>query len=145
MYNKVVVAVDLSDETKKVVERALGLVESQADKLVLVHVVEPIPTVWGMETYTLDPIDLQQRIVDNAADVLAKLGESNGIKAGNLHTVLGPPAGEIRDLAEKQGADAIVIGSHGHAGWKRLLGSTAIKLLHGATCDVLTVYVGDKG
>ena len=29
------------------------------------------------------------------------------------------------------------------AGWKIVLGSTAIKLLHGATCDVLTIYVGD--
>ncbi len=145
MYNKVVVAVDLSDETNKVVERALALVNAQADKLVLVHVVEPIPPVWGMETYTLDPIDSQQRILDNAADKLGELGGIHGIEGSNLHTVLGSPAVEIRTLAEKLKADVIVIGSHGHSGWKLMLGSTANKLLHGAACDVLTVHVGDEG
>lgn len=145
MYNKVVVAVDLSDETGKVIERALELVESQADKLVLVHVVEPIPAVWSMETHTLDPIDLQQRIIDQAANMLEDLGGTHGVDTANLHTVLGLPAAEIRAMAESQKADAIVIGSHGHSGWKLMLGSTANKLLHGATCDVLTVYVGDDG
>ena len=60
------------------------------------------------------------------------------------HTLLGAPAPEIRNLASEIGADAIVMGSHGHSGWKILLGSTAIKVLHGATCDVLTVHVGNS-
>lgn len=143
MYNKVVVAVDLSEETKTVIERALELVEAQADKLILVHAVEPIPPVWGMETYTLDPVDLQQKIIDSASNSLEELGASHGIDKANQHTVLGTPAVEIRALAASQKADAIVIGSHGHSGWKLMLGSTANKLLHGATCDVLTVHVGD--
>ena len=142
MYNKVVVAVDLSEETKTVIERALELVASQADKLILVHAVEPIPPVWGMETYTLDPVDLQQKIIDSATNTLEELGASHGIDKANVHTVLGSPAVEIRSMATSQNADAIVIGSHGHSGWKLMLGSTANKLLHGATCDVLTVHVG---
>ena len=56
--------------------------------------------------------------------------------------MLGEPASKIRELQATYEADAIVIGSHGHSGWKLMLGSTAINLLHGATCDVLTVYVG---
>ena len=142
MYNKVVVAVDLSDETEKVVARALELVGSQADKLVLVNVVEPVPTVWGAESYAVDPVSLQQQIVDFAAARLGELGEKHGIDEANLHALLGSPAPEIRNLAENLKADAIVIGSHGHSGWKLMLGSTANKLLHGASCDVLTVHVG---
>lgn len=142
MYNKVIVAIDLSDESEKVLARALELVDSQSDKLVLVHAVEPIPAVWGMETYAMDPIELQQRIVDHAHGLLEEIGGKHNIDKANLHTVLGSPGNEIRNIAESQKADAIVIGGHGHSGWKIMLGSTANKLLHGATCDVLTVYVG---
>lgn len=142
MYSKVIVAVDLSDETEKVMARALELVGSQADKLVLVNIVEPVPAVWGAESYAVDPINLQQQIVDFAAGRLGELGKKHGIDNANLHALLGSPAVEIRNLAESQNADAIVIGSHGHSGWKLMLGSTANKLLHGATCDVLTVHVG---
>lgn len=46
-------------------------------------------------------------------------------------------------MAEQQQVDAILIGSHGHSGWKVMLGSTAKNILHGATCDVLTVYLSD--
>ncbi len=143
MYNKVIVAVDLSDEAEKVLERALELVGSQADKLVLVNVVEPVPAVWGAESYAVDPVNLQQQIVDYAAARLEEMGNKHGIENANLHALLGSPALEIRNLAESQKADAVVIGSHGHSGWKLMLGSTANKLLHGATCDVLTVHVGD--
>jgi len=145
MYNKVIVAVDLSDESDKVLGRALELVDSQADKLVLVHVVEPVPAVWGMETYAVDPINLQQQILENSAARLEEMGNAHGIDTANVHAVLGSPAPEIRNLAEIQKADAIVIGSHGNSGWKLMLGSTANKLLHGAMCDVLTVHVGDEG
>jgi universal stress protein A len=142
MYSKVIVAVDLSDETEKVLGRALELVGSKADKLVLLHVVEPVPAVWGMETYAVDPINLQQQILENAVTKLEEMGNKHGIDNVNVHAVLGSPALEIRNLAESQKADAIVIGSHGNSGWKLILGSTANKLLHGATCDVLTVHVG---
>jgi len=143
MYYKVVVAVDFSDETSKVLEKALALVDGQTEKLVLVHVVEPIPVVWGMDSYAMDPTELQQRVVDHSAGMLAEMGAGQGIDKSDLYTVLGSPATEIRNLAERQEADAIVIGSHGHSGWKLMLGSTANKLLHGATCDVLTVHVGE--
>ena len=65
MYNKVVVAVDLSDSSKKIIDAALNLVGNDPDKLALAHVVEPIPSVWGMESYAMDPIELQQKILDS--------------------------------------------------------------------------------
>ncbi|MFT7470435.1 MAG: universal stress protein A [Kiritimatiellia bacterium] len=143
MYNNVIVAIDLSEESQKVVNAALELVNKDQRKLALVHAVEPIPVVWGMETYTIDPVDLQQQILDHADSLLADLADKVGIDKSNIHTVLGTPAPEIRKIASELGADAIVIGGHGHSGWKVMLGATANKLLHGATCDVLTVHVGD--
>ncbi len=143
MYNKVVVAVDLSDSSKNIIDAALNLVGNDPDKLALAHVVEPIPSVWGMESYAMDPIELQQKILDSSGKMLEEIGNKSKIDKSNQHTLLGTPATEIRNLVEELKADAIVIGSHGNSGWKIVLGSTAIKLLHGATCDVLTMYVGD--
>ena len=118
MYSKIIVAVDLSDETDKVMRRALELVRSQVDKLVLVHVVEPVPAVWGMETYAVDPINLQQQILDYTTTMLEEMGSKHGIEKANVHVVLGSPVSEIRNLAKSQKADAIVIGSHGNSGWE---------------------------
>ena len=143
MYNKVVVAIDLSESSKKIIDAALNLVDDNPDKLALVHVVTPIPTVVGMESYAMDPGELQKNILDNSGQKLEEFGNRSKIDKSSQHTLLGKPALEIRNLAGELDADAIVIGSHGYSGWKVVLGSTAIKLLHGATCDVLTIYVGD--
>lgn len=141
MYNKVLVALDLSESSQKVLDTALELVGGDSSKLILAHVVEPIPPVWGMETYAIDPVELQDKIVASAGKLLEEYGSKAKIDKSKQCSILGEPAAEIRSLAAEQNADAIVIGSHGHAGWKIILGSTAIKLLHGAKCDVLTVYV----
>jgi len=46
----------------------------------------------------------------------------------------------IVDFARQWGADLIVIGSHGHKGWERLLlGSVAESVVRHATCSVLVV------
>ncbi len=144
MYNKVIVAVDFSASSQHVVDRAIALVGNDLVKLELVHVVEPITTVWGMESYTIDPAEMQDKILESSAGLLRELADNCGVGAEQQHTLLGSPASKIRELQDELGADAIVIGSHGHAGWKLMLGSTATKLLHGAKVDVLTVYVPDE-
>ena len=60
-----------------------------------------------------------------------------------MHISLGIPVYEIRNLAKKLEADAIVVGSHGHGGCKFLLGSTSDKVLDSATGDVLTVHIAE--
>ncbi|MDD9958112.1 MAG: universal stress protein [Gammaproteobacteria bacterium] len=144
MYNKVIVAIDFSDSSQHVLDRAKELVGNDLEKLELIHVVEPIPTVWGMESYTLDPIELQNKILESSSQNLAEVGERNNIDRARQHTLLGPVAEKIRELQDEIGADAIVIGSHGHSGWKLMLGSTATSLLHGATVDVVTVFIKES-
>jgi universal stress protein A len=96
-----------------------------------------------MDIYAVNINELQQEALTVAEKRLEKIGSDIGLGSDRTHALLGAPAPEIRDLAGEIDADVIVIGSHGHSGWKILLGSTAIKLLHGATCDVLTVHIGD--
>ena len=95
-----------------------------------------------MDAYAININELQQEALSIAAENLAEIGKESNIDKSRQHTLLGSPAIEIRNIAAELEADAIVIGSHGHSGWKILLGSTANKVLHGASCDVLTVLVG---
>ncbi len=143
MYERILVAVDLSDDSRKVIDAAARLA-GDAGKLHLAHVVEPVSATYTMDIYAINISELQEEAIGFSKRQLEKIGGELGIDAGRVHTLLGAPAPEIRNLAGEIGADAIVIGSHGHSGWKILLGSTANKVLHGATCDVLTVHVGER-
>lgn len=142
-YNKLLVAIDLSDESDKVISRAKRLVDGDANKVSLVHIVEPVAAAYPIDAYAIDMSAMQDEAVATAKKRLADIGVSFGISEDNQHTIIGTAATEIRELADKIDCDLVVIGSHGRSGWKLLLGSTANKVLHGAKCDILTVRVGD--
>ncbi len=142
MYNKILVAVDLSDDSHKVIAAAVGLAGEPA-KLFLVHVVEPVAAAYSMDWYAVNINELHTEAIAFASERLKTIAKEEGLPEGQAYTLPGSPAAEVPNLAREIGADAIVIGSHGHSGWKALMiGSTAMKLLHHATCDVLTVHVG---
>jgi nucleotide-binding universal stress UspA family protein len=82
------------------------------------------------------------------ADLLEKVkGQAEAITADGVDAtvesdavVLGGPAPKIAEIAEKSGADVIVVGSHGHSRLAGVVvGSVAHKLLHVAPCPVLVV------
>lgn len=143
MYKKILVAVDLSNDSQKILDTAILMAGGDPGKIHLVHVVEPVAAAYSMDIYAVNINELQQEAISFAEQRLEAIAAELTISSDRIHTLLGAPAPEIRDLASEIDATAIVIGSHGHSGWKILLGSTAIKVLHGATCDVLTVHVGD--
>ncbi len=51
--------------------------------------------------------------------------------------VVGRLKQEILRVAEREAADLIVIGAHGHHGLAGLLGSTTDRVVHRAACPVL--------
>lgn len=142
-YNHLLVAIDLSNESSKVIERALSLADGDAGKLTLMHVVEPVAAAFPIDAYAINMSKMQEEATAIATERLMDIGIEHGIPVDRQHIVIGMAAGEIRSKAEELKSDLIVIGSHGRSGWKLLLGSTANKVLHGSHCDILTVRVGD--
>lgn len=142
VYNTILLAVDLSEEADQVAARAAGLAGAHNAKLHVVHVIEPLSFAYGGDI----PIDfstIQEEIQKQAQTQLQELCARLSIPAEQLHLVMGRPENEIHTLAKNLGADLIVVGSHGRHGLALLLGSTANGVLHGATCDVLAVRVGN--
>ena len=69
-----------------------------------------------------------------------KLAESRGVKKVVTESVDSGPSEALIDVAEKIGAELIVVGSQGMTGAKRLLlGSVPNRIAHHTPCDVLIV------
>ena len=143
-YNNLIVAIDLSNESDKIIERALELAGQRAENLTLVHVVEPVAAAYPIDAYAINMTKLQEEAMAIASQRLAGIAQKFGIAADRQLVLAGAAATEVRAKADEMNADLIVIGSHGTSGWKLLLGSTANKVLHGATCDIMTVRVGKQ-
>lgn len=140
-YTKILVAIDLSEDSAPVLQRALAIAGNIGAKLHLIHVIEPLSFAYGGDI-PMDFSGIQDEIHQQASQQLQRFAQSNSIDEEHYHIVLGKPEVEIHASAEKLGADLIVVGSHGRYGLALLMGSTANGVLHGASCDVLAVRVG---
>ena len=140
-YKKIMLAVDLTEESLKVAERATQLVNAFDAELHVVHVIEPLSLAYGGDV-PMDLSTVQEQIQDQAAAHLREFSDTLNVPETRQHLIFGRPESEIQRTAEEAGADIIVVGSHGRHGLALLLGSTANGVLHGASCDVLAVRVG---
>jgi len=140
-YSTILMAVDLSEDSDTIAERALAIARNNDAELHIIHVIEPLSFAYGGDI-PMDFSGIQGEIQQQAEQQLEKFGLTHGVEADHRHVVLGRPEVEIHSLAEQLGAGLIVVGSHGRYGLALLMGSTANGVLHGASCDVLAVRVG---
>ena len=141
IYQHLLIAIDLTEDCHKVIERAVQLADCCSTKLSLVHVIEPISMSFGGDV-PLDLSALQQEQIEQAKQQLAAFSAQHPqLKPEDCRLIFGQPRQEIHRLAGELGCDLIVTGSHGRHGLALLLGSTSNDLLHGATCDVLAVHL----
>ena len=141
-YRRIMLAVDLTEESNQVAKRAEALVQTYGAELHIVHVIEPLSLAYGGDI-PMDLSSVQEQIHDQAKSHLAEFAATLQVPAERQYLIFGRPESEIQRAAEANGADIIVVGSHGRHGLALLLGSTANGVLHGASCDVLAVRVGD--
>jgi len=140
-YRKILVAIDLSEDSTAVVMRGRTIADYDHAELHLIHVIEPLSFAYGGDI-PMDFSGIQEEIQQQATQQLRRFAESNKIDLAHQHLVLGKPEVEIHAKAKELGADLIVVGSHGRHGLALLMGSTANGVMHGASCDVLAVRVG---
>jgi universal stress protein A len=134
MYQRILVATDLSEHGNETVRKAWELANQFDARLYIVHAIEPIPA-YGYEGITV----IESPYIDHAKDELKKLADNYSIPEENQFTLIGPIKFEVLNKAKELNADLIVVGSHGHHGLTRLLGSTANAIMHGAECDIVMV------
>ena len=143
LYHHVLVGLDLSDEAPLVLNKAATIARACGAQLSIAHVLEPITFAYGGDM-PLDISEVQQQQVHKAEQTLQLLAQNIDLPVQQEHVLVGQPADELHFLAQQQGADLIIVCSHGRKGFALLLGSTPNSVLHGATCDVLAVFVNAK-
>lgn len=143
LYRHILVGLDLTDETPQVLAKAIHIARSCDAQLSIAHVLEPITFAYGGDM-PLDISEVQAQQVQRAEQELQELLKNIDYPVVQEHVLVGQPASELHYLAEQQEVDLIIVGSHGRKGFALLLGSTPNSVLHGATCDVLAVYVAPQ-
>jgi universal stress protein A len=141
-YSHILVALDLSEESNQVLDKATGIASLTGAQVSLVSIIRPLTQVYGgldLAPLAAGSVSFEQEALQQATTQIRSLGQQHGIPAERTHVFIGSPAHDIRKLAERIHADLIVVGSHGRHGLGLLLGSTASSIMHGVTCDVLAV------
>ena len=141
-FSKILVPVDRSESSKRALEYALKLANSNKSKVTILHVVEPLSSVPETEVaihaVEVAAENLARELLDGLAD---KAQKDYGIKPELVWRV-GHPADVILDVAKEKaaGSDLIVMGSRGLGGFKEmLLGSVSHAVVNHAKMPVLIV------
>ncbi|MFC2049908.1 universal stress protein [Chloroflexota bacterium] len=125
-YRKVLVPLDGSELAERAITYAKSLAKTKDSEVILF-------TVSAASVGQLD------RPMKAYLELNAKELQSQGIKA-SIAISHGNMADEIIKFADKNKIDLIIISTHGHSGIKRwVLGSVAIKVLHGTCTPVLLI------
>lgn len=143
-YKNILVAVDTTAEAEDVITVAREIAEQNNSRVSAITVIRPMADFYADLYSTLEDradTGIELQAVERATVWLSGLAKRYDIDVDAVNVIIGTPAAEIRQLAEKIGADLIVLGAHGRHGLGLMLGSTANAVLHGAPCDVLAVKV----
>lgn len=143
MFKTVLVCTDGSAHAIKAAQRAVEIAGQGEVRLLLVHVANgmkadgPYVMPWQMEREELSAFSGQRAEQETALKQTAKVLEEAGLPYRLLREQ-GHPGGRIVQVAEREGADLIIVGSRGLSVLKALLlGSVSDHVVHNASCSVL--------
>jgi nucleotide-binding universal stress UspA family protein len=144
LFERIVVGTDGSETATEAVRQAIDLARMSGAKLDIVAAFEPVSTTRLREEGGEVPGDVSHAVgpredVNVTLEAAVGMAKQGGVEA-EPYPQQGDPADAILDVAEKIGADLIVVGNKGMTGAKRfLLGSVPNKVSHHAPCGVYIV------
>ena len=145
MIATVAVGTDGSGTADKAVKAAIDLARAYEAKVVFISAYRPIDDARLRREQRDAPPDSHWRInptedVDAILREAEELADEHGVKWASEATE-GDPSDVILQLAEKHGADVIVVGNQGMQ--RKVLGSVPNTVSHKATCSVFIVKTDD--
>jgi nucleotide-binding universal stress UspA family protein len=129
---------DFSASSRHALEFACSLARDHAARIVMLHVIDNPRRIVEPG---LPPQELDERRVETEHWFTTLPRPQGNIETKQL-IAEGEPVHEILRLAAEEGADLIVLGTHGRTGMQRLLmGSVAESVIRQAPCPVVAVKV----
>jgi|SRR5579863_5683013 len=150
-FTKLLAATDFSDDSIHALEYAEELARRFSAEILVMHVDQPLSPVIvselspGLDVGAMNRIAEEQRLLAlRELDRLTARLRDGGLKSRSLLKV-GAPFLEIINAAYGEGADLIVLGTHGRTGLAHvLMGSVAERVVRKAHCPVLTIRHPDR-
>lgn len=144
VYRRILVIVDLTEDSLPIVRRAQAIAAQLDAELELLHVLEFIPLQPVGETL-MPTVQLENQLLAQARTRLSALAGTLGLPDAHCQVEVGSVKSDIVRVARERNIDLIVLGSHERHGLSILINLTADTVLHAAPCDVLAVRVGSLG
>lgn len=141
MFNKILVPVDGSDTCAHVYAKANEFHNKFGSTIVLVHVDEST-MIQNYVNYPTPNINVQFDGHERSTEILKAAKEKLNVPESHVKEVIltGEAASSILDAANQEGADLILICTHGMGAAKRfLLGSVTNRVVHHAEIPVMIV------
>ena len=140
-WKRILCAVDFSDASRDALRLAAEEARDSGAELIVAHAWVP-PVYFVGEMVGLPASVLGDMIGTAERELAAWKTEASGYGATRVRSAFlhGAPWHEIVQLAKKDGADLIIVGTHGRTGIRHaLIGSVAEKIVRHAPCAVLVV------
>jgi nucleotide-binding universal stress UspA family protein len=137
-------AVDFSESSERALAQALRFVRLHKARLILAHIVEPIP-LGPYPVLSAPSSDLEIRAI--AEERLQERAETIRSEGHDVlvRVELGPPGPTLVTLAAEEGVDLCVMGTRGLTGFSHLLlGSVAEYVVRRCESPVLTIHPQDE-
>jgi nucleotide-binding universal stress UspA family protein len=144
---KILIGVDDSVYSMAALEFVRGMTWPAGTEVMVVSAVRPLVTAYT-EAY-VPAAEQVERVMEEERKSHEELVSRAELKlrdrgfATSARVLVGDPREAIVDMAKREGADLIVVGSHGRSGLTKLLmGSVASHVVTHAPCNVLVVRQG---
>ena len=137
-YKKILVLLDLSDDSEQVAIAARDLAAHSSASMLLLHVVEFVP-VEPLGESLMPSAQIEDALIQRSREKLDALIERLALPRSLGRVESGNTKAEILRVAEEERADLIVLGSRERHGLAILVNFTEDTVLHAAHCDVLAV------
>jgi nucleotide-binding universal stress UspA family protein len=141
-YAKILVPLDGSELSEEALDAAIPLSRAFVSEILLVGVLDLTAGMYDVYAEAFNPVDLRaqlEKFLESALDRAKTRTEAAGISVRRFLRV-GVPHEEIVALSGEEGAELIVMTTHGRKGLSHLLlGSVTEKVIRTAECPVLVI------
>lgn len=139
---KILIPFDFSEYSEKACNWALGMAEKWQARVLLLHIVQrpTYPPVLMGSHFNATEFEsgLRAEAEARVQEFVTKVGQ-NRVPL-EVKVIIGEPSWDICKVAEEEGCDLVVMGSHGRTGLGHvLLGSVAERVVRLSPCPVLVV------
>jgi nucleotide-binding universal stress UspA family protein len=144
MYEKILVPLDGSKESERVVDHVRVIAKScGVPEVVLLRVIEPLATAANLTYIGEDSArDLKQKAKAAAEEYLSYAADRLRTHCGGVKTAVleGNPASVILDYASENGVDLIAMSTHGASGLTRwAIGSVTERVIRHSAVPLLVL------